>query len=194
MLRHLDDDGVRRFEREARTLADLGSHKNLAVIYRFERTASDNPCFVMEYVPGGSLADALAADGPMEPEKAIDYARQIAQALIHTHGRDIVHRDIKPSNILLTPDGRAKLTDFGIAMIRGGSATLNAATFEHSAPEVFINGSTKNDERTDLYSLASTLFTLIDGASPYQIPGDRSHEALMHRAVSYTHLTLPTKA
>ncbi len=184
VLRHLDDDGVRRFQREARILADLGSHENLAVIYRFAETSNGNPCFVMEYVPGGSLADSLARNGAVEVKTAISYASQVSRALMHTHARGIVHRDIKPSNILLATDGRVKLSDFGIAVIRSASATLNAATFEHAAPEVFLNGATKNDERSDLYSLGSTLFNLIDGSAPYHVEGERSHEALLHRVVN----------
>ena len=184
VLRHLDDDGIRRFQREARILADLGSHQNLAVIYRFAETANGNPCFVMEYVPGGSLADSLANNGTVEVKTAISYAGQVARALMHTHARGIVHRDIKPSNILLATDGQVKLSDFGIAVIRSASATLNAATFEHAAPEVFLNGATKNDERSDVYSLGSTLFNLIDGSAPYHVKGDRSHEALLHRVLN----------
>ncbi len=184
MLRHLDEDGVRRFQREARILADLGSHENLAVIYRFAETANGNPCFIMEYVPGGSLADVLADDGSIETKTALSYAGQVARALVHTHARGIVHRDIKPSNVLLAADGQVKLSDFGIAVIRSASATLNAATFEHAAPEVFLNGATKNDERSDLYSLASTLFNLIDGSAPYHIDGELSHEALLHRVLN----------
>ena len=184
VLRHLDDDGVRRFQREARILADLGSHENLAVIYRFAETRNGNPCFVMEFVPGGSLADSLIRNGVVEVRSAISYASQVARALMHTHARGIVHRDIKPSNILLATDGQVKLSDFGIAVIRSASATLNAATFEHAAPEVFLNGATKNDERSDLYSLASTLFNLIDGSAPYHVAGERSHEALLHRVLN----------
>ena len=184
VLRHLDDDGVRRFQREARILADLGSHENLAVIYRFAETRNGNPCFVMEYVPGGSLADSLTHNGAVEVKTAISYASQVSRALMHTHARGIVHRDIKPSNILLATDGRVKLSDFGIAVIRSASATLNAATFEHAAPEVFLNGATKNDERSDLYSLCSTLFNLIDGSAPYHIDGERSHEALLNRVLN----------
>ncbi len=184
VLRHLDDDGVRRFQREARILADLGSHENLAAIYRFDQTKNGNPCFVMEYVPGGSLGDVLARRGTIETKVAVSYAAQVARALVHTHARGIVHRDIKPRNILLASDGRVKLSDFGIAVIRSTSATLNAATFEHAAPEVFLNGAAKNDARSDLYSLASTLFNLIDGSAPYTIAGERSHEALLHRVVN----------
>jgi len=184
VLRHLDDDGIRRFQREARILADLGSHENLAVIYRFAETRNGNPCFVMEYVPGGSLADSLARNSAVEVKIAISYAGQVSRALMHTHARGIVHRDIKPSNILLAADGRVKLSDFGIAVIRSASATLNAATFEHAAPEVFLSGAAKNDERSDLYSLGSTLFTLIDGSAPYHIDDERSHEALLHRVLN----------
>lgn len=183
VLRHLDDDGIRRFQREAQILANLGSHENLAVIHRFDETASGNPCFIMEFVSGGTLADTLKRVGAVEAKTAIAYAQQVARALVHTHARGIVHRDIKPSNILLTSDGQAKLSDFGIAVIRSSSATLNAATFEHAAPEVFLDHSGSNDERIDLYSLASTLFTLIDGKPPYHVPGEASHEALLNRVL-----------
>ena len=183
VLRHLDDDGVRRFEREAKTLAKLGSHQNLAVIYDSARTVDGNPCFIMEFVDGGSLADELRRLGTIEPRMAIAHAQQVARALVHTHNLDIVHRDIKPSNILLTSNGQAKLSDFGIAVMRSNSATLNAATFEHAAPEVFRAAKPSNDPRIDLYSLASTLFNLIDGSSPYHVSGEPSHESLLHRVL-----------
>ena len=102
-----DPDYVRRFNREARTAARL-SHPNLVKVYDFE--PEGRPAVIMEYVEGGTLEDA---DRDAVDVEAL--ASQLLGALEHIHAAGIVHRDVKPANVLIAADGRAMLTDFGIA-------------------------------------------------------------------------------
>src|SRR3984957_6068820 len=100
-----DPERLARFEREAKVLASL-NHPNIATIYGIEERA-----LVMELVPGESLK------GPLPLQTALDYAKQIADALEAAHEKGIVHRDLKPANIMITPDGVVKVLDFGLAAV-----------------------------------------------------------------------------
>ena len=97
-----------RFAREAQVLASL-NHPNIAAIYGVEERA-----LVMELVEGPTLAERIA-HGPIPLDEALPVARQIAEALEYAHERGIVHRDLKPANIKMTPEGRVKVLDFGLA-------------------------------------------------------------------------------
>ena len=107
-----DDIDARRFEREAKLGASL-SHPNLVSIFDTEQD-DESVLLVMEYVEGETLADVLAR-GEVEPRRAIEIVRAVAEALDHAHSAGIVHRDIKPANVLLGRDGSVKLADLGIA-------------------------------------------------------------------------------
>jgi serine/threonine protein kinase len=115
-----DADRMARFEREAQVLASL-NHPNIAAIYGVEERA-----LVMELVPGPTLAERIA-QGPIPIDEALPVARQIAEALEYAHECGVVHRDLKPANIKVTPEGRVKVLDFGLAKaISGDTATGNA--------------------------------------------------------------------
>jgi serine/threonine protein kinase/Tol biopolymer transport system component len=103
-----DPDRIARFAREAHVLASL-NHPNIAAIYGVEDRA-----LVMELVPGPTLAECIA-EGPIPLEEALPIARQIAEALEYAHERGIIHRDLKPANVKVTPEGRVKVLDFGLA-------------------------------------------------------------------------------
>jgi serine/threonine protein kinase len=128
-----DADRVARFQREAKLLASL-NHPNIASIYGLEE--SDGTHFlVLELVEGDTLSDRIKA-GPIPVEEALKLALQIAEALEAAHEKGVIHRDLKPSNIKVTPDGKVKVLDFGLAkafagdqeeMILSDSPTLSVA-------------------------------------------------------------------
>src|SRR5499433_643673 len=103
-----DPDRFARFTREAQVLASL-NHPNIAAIYGVEERA-----LVLELVEGATLAERIAA-GPIPLDEVLPIARQIAEALEYAHDRGIVHRDLKPANVKVTPEGRVKVLDFGLA-------------------------------------------------------------------------------
>src|SRR4051794_14006323 len=103
-----DPDRLARFTREAQVLASL-NHPNIAAIYGVEERA-----LVLELVEGPTLADRIA-QGPIPIDEAIPIARQIAEGLEYAHDKGIIHRDLKPANVKVTPEGRVKVLDFGLA-------------------------------------------------------------------------------
>jgi serine/threonine-protein kinase len=107
-----DPEWLGRFEREARLLAAL-KHPNIAAIYGFEE-AEGVHYLVLELVPGETLAQRLKP-GPLKVPEALGVCRQIAEALETAHGKGIIHRDLKPANIKITPEGKVKVLDFGLA-------------------------------------------------------------------------------
>ncbi|HVY70918.1 MAG TPA: serine/threonine-protein kinase, partial [Verrucomicrobiae bacterium] len=104
-----------RFEREARTMGRL-KHPNILPVFEFGHTTAGHLYFSMEYVEGGDLGARLKR-GPLVPAEALRLAVQICSALATAHAQGVIHRDIKPSNILLSPDGTAKVADFGLAAL-----------------------------------------------------------------------------
>ncbi|MGI9616256.1 MAG: WD40 repeat domain-containing serine/threonine protein kinase [Acidimicrobiales bacterium] len=181
VLHSLDDDGRRRFDRERGLMGQLDDHINVVTPYRFGLTNTSQPYLIMEYLRGGSLEDLINNDGPRPWPEAVDYLLPIASALGRAHSEGILHRDVKPANILLTGSGVSKLTDFGISDIRGATQTQIAFTLAHVAPETFSQGTDLRDERSDLYSLSSTLYYLISGRAPFDVDGQDSPFAYMNR-------------
>lgn len=124
---------------------------------------------VMEFVPGQDLEELVAANGPLPVAQACELIHQSADALAEAHRRDLVHRDVKPSNIRVTPDGQAKLLDFGLARQwdrRMTQAGTILGTPEYMAPEQAQDASTV-DGRTDVYGLGGTLFWCLTGRPPF---------------------------
>jgi serine/threonine-protein kinase len=109
-----DTDRVARFQREAKLLASL-NHPNIAAIYGLEASEGTN-FLVMELVEGQTLAERLKS-GPIPVEESLKLALQIAEALEAAHEKGVIHRDLKPSNIKVTPDGKAKVLDFGLVLL-----------------------------------------------------------------------------
>lgn len=168
VLDALDDDGRRRFEREIALMGQFDDEVHIVTPYREGYTSAGSPYLVMEYLRGGSLQRVVDDDGPVAVDAAIGYVLPIARALGRAHANGVLHRDVKPANILLTSNDVPKLTDFGIATIREATTTQLAFTLAHSPPETFGSGVDQRDERSDLYSLASTLYTLVAGRSPFE--------------------------
>ncbi|QKW11308.1 transporter substrate-binding domain-containing protein [Streptomyces sp. NA04227] len=157
-----------RVLREARALARI-VHPNVVTIHHIVDGGEEGtyPWLVMELVPGGSLQDRIDR-GRLTPGEAAALGRGVLEGLRAAHAADIQHRDIKPPNILLRPDGRAVLTDFGIAAIRG-STTLTATgsvigTPDYMAPERVAGQG--GGPAADLWSLAMTLYVAVEGHNP----------------------------
>ncbi len=178
VLAAIDDAGRRRFDRERLTMGRTADHPNIVTPLRSGYTGVDNkPYLVMEYLSRGSLQDLLEAQGPMPWRQAFDAILPIADALGFSHSSGVVHKDVKPANILVSRTGVVKLSDFGIAAIREATSTSQVAySILYTAPETFDAGHAANgqgvmdprDERSDLYSLAATLYALGTGRPPFQ--------------------------
>ena len=165
---HVGDDAAEhRFLREARTASAL-DHPNICVVHEIDRDDSGALYIVMNFYPGGSLADKLAR-GPLPPQDALRYADEIASGLEAAHEVGILHRDIKPANIMLAADDTARIIDFGIAKLTGGAVLTRSGaalgTVSYMSPEQ-VRGE-ELDGRTDLYSLGCVLFEMLTGQAPF---------------------------
>jgi response regulator RpfG family c-di-GMP phosphodiesterase len=139
--------------------------------------------FVMEYVPGQDLQERVRAHGPMPLATACALMHQVAGALAEVHRHNLVHRDIKPSNVLVTPDGRAKLLDFGLARRFFHGQTEPGAllgTLDFMAPEQARNPSAV-DIRADIYSLGGTLYWCLTGQLPFALRLGLAADGAPHR-------------
>src|SRR4051794_36945534 len=166
-----DDEYVERFRHEARSVAQL-SHPNIVTV--IDRGQDDGQQYIVfEYIDGESLKELVDRTGPLPCRRAIELALQIADALAFAHQHGLVHRDVKPQNVLLTPDGDAKVTDFGIARsldVEHGVTQTGTVlgTSNYLSPE---QASGKPTTRaTDVYSLGVVLFEVLTGDVPF--PGD----------------------
>jgi len=158
---------VARFLTEAKSIAAL-SHPNIVQIHDYGRSV-DGPFLIMECVQGGSLLEKCKA-GPIELDEAVNIFGQLCDGLAKAHAADIIHRDIKPANVLMTEDGRPKLTDFGLAKQQKTNRDLTTfgkvmGTEDFMPPEQ-RRGAEFTDHRSDLWSLAATFYQMLTGKSP----------------------------
>lgn len=162
-----DTPGAELFQREARTAGAL-NHPGVVTVHDFGQDMADGSLFlVMEFLEGRDLATVLKEDGPAPVATAVDWVAQAAAALARAHEMDVVHRDLKPANLMLTPDGRVKVLDFGIArFIESLPSSRVMGTFPYMPPERF--GGHPGDVRSDLYSLGCVLHELLTGQVPFQ--------------------------
>ncbi|HLN32767.1 MAG TPA: HD domain-containing phosphohydrolase [Gemmataceae bacterium] len=172
-----------RFFAEIRAIAQM-QHPNIAAAMDAGETQVNGPdhpalhYLVMEYVPGQDLEEYVQEHGPLPTPKACDVIHQVASALSEAHRHGLIHRDIKPSNIRLTPEGQAKLLDFGLARRFGHRLTdpgTLLGTIEYIAPEQ-ARDAHEVDIRADLYSLGGTLFWCLTGQSPFPNQGSLAHD------------------
>lgn len=165
-----DSASLKRFEREARVLATL-SHPNIATIYGFEHL-DGSPYLVLERVDGQTLAGRLQR-GAISVEEAVAVATQIVAGLEEAHGKGVVHRDLKPSNVMLTPDGRVKLVDFGLAKTTRPGAARDVSADPITAPGVVLGTARYMspeqvkgegvDTRTDVWAFGCVLYEMLTG-------------------------------
>src|SRR6476646_1184648 len=161
-------DQLERFRREARTAARL-SHPNLVGV--IDAGEDDGrPYIVFEYIEGRTLKRRLQEEGRLPVDEAVAYAIEIGRGLTAAHARRLVHRDVKPQNVLIDPDGRAKVTDFGIARSlaqKGMTATGRVlGTTDYVSPEQAMGEDV--DERSDGYSLGVVLYEMLTGDVPFR--------------------------
>jgi eukaryotic-like serine/threonine-protein kinase len=171
-----DEQFVERFRREAKNAAGL-SHPNIVSIY--DRGQAEGTYYIaMEYLEGRTLKELLITRGPTPLAVAIDYARQILAALGFAHRHGIVHRDIKPHNVVVAPDGRLKVTDFGIA--RSGTSQMTETgsiigTAQYLSPEQAKGAPVT--PASDIYSVGIVLYEMLTGSVPFT--GDTPLEIAM---------------
>jgi eukaryotic-like serine/threonine-protein kinase len=166
-----DVEVVQRFYQEAKAAARL-DHENIARVYTIGGDGSYH-FIAFEYIEGTTLRLRVEQSGPISVAETINYTLQIAGALVHAAERGVVHRDIKPSNIIITPQGRAKLVDMGLArrFERGSDDGLTQSgmtlgTFDYISPEQ-ARDPRDVDVRSDLYSLGCTMFHMLTGRPPF---------------------------
>ena len=157
-----------RFAAEASVLARL-SHPNIVTLYDYIEKP-DALYLVMEYVEGNPLSEILKA-GPLPLESIRKYFDQVLEAFTYAHSKGVVHRDIKPSNIIITPEGRVKILDFGVAKILSADHSqtrtgMRLGTLMYMSPEQ-VKGEKTIDARSDIYSLGVVLFEMLTGKPPY---------------------------
>ena len=164
-----DPEHTSRFIQEARNAARL-NHENIVKAFDVG-LCRDHYYYVMEFVDGPSLKEAIENDRPLDERRSLEIAIQVAKALEHASSYDVVHRDIKPANILLTPEGTAKLTDLGISKLTDGDASTTdtgtaLGTPNYISPEQ-ARGDADVDVRSDIYSLGATLYYMVTGEAPF---------------------------
>jgi serine/threonine-protein kinase len=175
-----DPKALARFEREVRVTATL-SHPNTVDIYDYGRTSDGTYYYVMEYLPGLSLAELVERHGPLPPGRVVYLLRQVCQALREAHAVGLIHRDIKPSNVIAARRGGrddvAKLLDFGLVrpVSTVSKADLSAegqilGTPLFMSPEQ-ATGDRELDERSDIYSLGAVAYHLLTGQPPFNRVG-----------------------
>jgi serine/threonine protein kinase len=187
-VRNFDSKDRRALRQEALTLSRL-NHPNIAQVYDFDKEG-DTDFIVMELVPGESLAQKLA-DGPLLRDQWLSIATQTLDGLVAAHARGIIHHDLKPANLQITPDGRVKILDFGLARyirrkgldIETATTVTNAAglsgTLAYISPEQ-LRGETC-DERSDIWSVGVVLYEMATARLSY--PGKTAAaiaDAILH--------------
>src|SRR5881628_3279258 len=159
---------VERFRREAQLAAKL-RHPNVVSIYDIMGRAGLQ-WYTMELVPGANLAQLVERQGPLSVERTVRLLEEALSALEQAHAQGLVHRDLKPENMLIEPDGRLRITDFGLALaLRGdrfGGATSRSGTPQFAAPEQLLGE--RVDQRADLYSLGAVAYFALLGWAPFQ--------------------------
>lgn len=178
-----DRSFVERFRREAQAAANL-NHPNIVSLYDYGTDGATN-FIVMEFIDGRSLAEVIAQEAPLLPERAAEIAADVAKALERAHTAGLVHRDIKPNNIMLTSNGQTKVTDFGIVRALGGETEqqmtqtgMVIGTAAYLSPEQAQGNPV--DARSDVYSLGCVLYEMLTGQTPFS--GDTP------LAVAYKHV------
>lgn len=182
----LDERQFERFAVECRSigrLAELSS--SIALVFAAGTTGGGRPYLVMRHYSGGSVAARVRIDGPFAVEDVVEIGRRLCGALGAAHSHGVLHRDVKPANVLLDAEGRAVLSDFGIAVLDGGEYTTTSAglmTPAFAAPER-LDGE-GGSVVSDVYSLAATLWSLLAGRAPHATTSGDSIGTVIRRVLA----------
>ncbi|RRC95536.1 serine/threonine-protein kinase [Schaalia canis] len=172
------------FEAEANLMASMSAHPSILSVYGAGVSSDGRPYLMMEYCPPPNLGQR-ARKRPLPVPRVLDMGIRIAGAVETLHRANILHRDIKPSNILITQFGHPVLTDFGVAVATDQTKRLGGGGFSipWASPEQ-QNGVGPFSPAMDVYSLSATIYTMLTGRSPFEIPGgDNSEVALLSRVL-----------
>ena len=171
-----------RFYTEAKAAGGL-NHPNIIIIYDIGKSGH-LVYMAMEYIEGRELRELLAQGQPLAAVQAVDVAAQVAEGLAYAHQHQVVHRDIKPANIMITPDGRAKIADFGIARMRSSETRTQTGVIlgspKYISPEQVVGK--RADHRSDIFSLGIILYECLTGATPFNGEG---LSALMYQITNH---------
>jgi len=171
-----------RFYTEAKAAGGL-NHPNIIIIYDIGKSGH-LVYMAMEYIEGQELREMLTDGKPIPVAKAVDFAAQVGEGLAYAHQHQVVHRDIKPANIMITPDGRAKIADFGIARMRSSETRTQTGVIlgspKYISPEQVVGK--RADHRSDIFSLGVILYECITGATPFNGEG---LSALMYQITNH---------
>ncbi|MDF2555281.1 MAG: serine/threonine protein kinase [Microbacterium sp.] len=176
----ISSGSVEEFTAEANVMAMLSTHPAIVTIYQAGVANDGRPYLVMEYCPRPNLQVRYRRE-PFSIAESLRVGVQVAAAVETAHRAGVLHRDIKPANILVTEYNRPALTDFGIASTTSAAAESAGLSIPWSPPESFADVP-RSDPRSDVYALGATVYTLLAGRSPFELPGQRNGAAeLIHR-------------
>jgi serine/threonine-protein kinase len=171
-----------RFYTEAKAAGGL-NHPNIIIIYDIGKSGH-LVYMAMEYINGKELREMLGDGKPLAVAQAVDIAAQVAEGLAYAHQHQVVHRDIKPANIMITPEGRAKIADFGIARMRSSETRTQTGVIlgspKYISPEQVVGK--RADHRSDIFSLGVILYECITGGTPFNGEG---LSALMYQITNH---------
>ncbi len=159
-----------QFEHEAQVVASL-DHPNLVRVTDYFSWGGSE-CLAMNFVEGESLAERIQREGALPETQVLGWARQLLDALTYCHARNVIHRDIKPLNVIITPEDRPVLVDFGLVKLwdpqdpRTRTAIQAMGTPEYAPPEQYSATAEHTDSRSDLYSLGATIYHALTGQAP----------------------------
>ena len=180
LTERMSSGSVEEFTAEANVMAMLSTHPAIVTIYQAGVAQDGRPYLVMEYCPRPNLQVRYRRE-PFSIAESLRVGVQVAAAVETAHRAGVLHRDIKPANILVTEYNRPALTDFGIASTTNAAAESAGLSIPWSPPESFADVP-RSDPRSDVWALGATVYTLLAGRSPFELPGQRNTAAeLIHR-------------
>lgn len=186
LTERMSSGSVAEFTAEANVMAMLSTHPAIVTIYQAGVARDGRPYLVMEYCPKPNLQVRYRRE-PFSVAESLRVGVQVAAAVETAHRAGVLHRDIKPANILVTEYNRPALTDFGIASTTSAAAESAGLSIPWSPPESFADVP-RSDPRSDVYALGATVYTLLAGRSPFELPGQRNTAAELIQRIENTPL------